>query len=202
MGWTFHDKYNSPRTYAEEKREIENLFTATKEAAARGFGYEVLQASKVGSVWYVATRIIGSDNPGAYIPDSDGSYVVGFVFLTRRSQGWGYKDMDECMGPCEAKAPASLLRKLSPLDKENPRSEYAIKWRANCEAYAARYVPKVGDRVKLAKPVQLQNGTEIQFFDVVANRCRGRNRKLFVSVENLSHYNLQGDWLLGATKVN
>lgn len=38
--------------------------------------------------------------------------------------GWGYKDVDETMGPCNLDFPVSWLDLLSPID-----SEYAVEWR-------------------------------------------------------------------------
>src|SRR3546814_19605923 len=46
---------------------------------------------------------------------------------------FGYKDMDETMGPCEADCPARILDLLTPTDKE-----YAREWRARCCANLAR----------------------------------------------------------------
>jgi hypothetical protein len=52
------------------------------------------------------------------------------VFLIRyyRDGSWGYKDMDETMGPCEAKCPKSLLRKL----KTPAENDFARAWRKRC----------------------------------------------------------------------
>ena len=61
----------------------------------------------------------------------DGS-VVRFVALylckgNRHSRyAWGYKDVDETMGPYQHDFPVSWLDLLSPID-----SEYALEWRAN-----------------------------------------------------------------------
>jgi hypothetical protein len=40
---------------------------------------------------------------------------------------FGYKDMDECMGPYYTKCPRSILEKLSPTKDSN-----AIRWRNYC----------------------------------------------------------------------
>lgn len=199
MGWTFHSPYNSPRTHKEERAEIERLFTPSQEFAASGGGYEVLQASKVGSTWYVAARVFGREDSGPYIADSDGSYVVGFVFLTRRSDGWGYKDMDECMGPRESKAPQSLLAKLSDLDPNHPRAEYALEWRKRCRAWIDSKPPKIndGDRIE-THPITLQNGSTVKTFEVFSYRYRGKNRRAFRCLENDSIYTLNRPYLQGA----
>jgi len=40
---------------------------------------------------------------------------------------FGYKDMEESMGPCESNCPAPILDLLTPTDRE-----YAVQWRARC----------------------------------------------------------------------
>ena len=46
--------------------------------------------------------------------------------------GWGYKDVDETMGPCQYDFPVSWLDLLSPIE-----SEYAIEWRQAVRKRAA-----------------------------------------------------------------
>lgn len=58
----------------------------------------------------------------------------------REGYVFGYKDMTESMGPCEAECPASILDLLTPTD-----SPYAQAWRARCrENLAARRTPPCG----------------------------------------------------------
>ena len=59
---------------------------------------------------------------------------------------FGYKDMEESMGPCECDCPEPVLDLLTPTDRE-----YAVQWRARCRenaaarrAKAARPSPRVG----------------------------------------------------------
>lgn len=196
MGWTFYANHNSPRTYAEEKAEIIRLFTPARDSAVT---FEVLQASKVGSAWYVAVKITGREQ-GRYVTGPDGSFVAAAVILTRRSDGWGYKDMDEHAGPNESRAPVSLLAKLSPLT-DTDLNDYARQWRDRCTAYAKRYKPEIGHRLKLANPVTLQNGSEIQTFDVMAYTYRGKRRRFYRSLENGCDYRLDAYHLAGATRL-
>lgn len=60
--------------------------------------------------------------------------VWAAVFLiSYSSRGeFGYKDMDEGMGPCESKCPARILDLLTPTD-----SEWANAWRQRCREYNA-----------------------------------------------------------------
>jgi len=79
-----------------------------------------------------------------FIPDRDGSVTTALIFLTNsgergsRSYNFGYKDMDETMGPCEPVA-AAILRHLSALDLENGGevAKWAQAWRDHCKAYSA-----------------------------------------------------------------
>lgn len=200
MGWTFHSEYNSPRNHAEEKAEICKLFRVSDAAKAEGISYEVLQASKVGSVWYVACKVTGQNyRDGTYIPDESGAVVVGFVILTRRSDGWGYKDMDECAGPMAAQAPKSLISKLSPLT-DHPNNNYAKEWREKCLAWADRYKPEIGDTIR-TKPIELQSGAKVENFRVTYYMRRGRKMKSYLCLDNGSEYRLTAWHLRGAVKV-
>jgi hypothetical protein len=71
----------------------------------------------------------------------------GFVF--------GYKDLDETMGPCEAECPDRILRLLTPTTYE-----YAIAWRRRCQDnLQLRDRPIVdGMRIRLPSPITFTNG--------------------------------------------
>lgn len=128
-----------------------------------------LQISRSGSTWYVAAQ--------------HEDIITAFVILTQTRNGeWAYKDMDEAMGPNEAKAPISLIAKLTP-----PLTDYAAKWRERCIAYARRprYAP--GDKLRL---------TDGREFTVVTYQSRGKTRKCFhhptIGLCRLSQYSLEG----------
>lgn len=132
MGWLIYN-----HTPASIRDEIARLCTWESEA---GRGYPV-HISQKGYIWYAAVRVepkegrllSGHDATGDYETDAAGSYTFAAVFLTSREGGkWGYKDMDETMGPNEAQAPAKLLDLLSPT-----ASEWAQKWRQRCRDNAA-----------------------------------------------------------------
>jgi hypothetical protein len=61
----------------------------------------------------------------------DGVPRTVFVALIERGDryGWGYKDMDESMGPYVYDAPLRLLEDLGP-----PPNEWAAKWREGVRA--------------------------------------------------------------------
>jgi hypothetical protein len=101
---------------------------------------------------------------------------VSLVWWTGGYYNFGYKDMDETMGPNAAEAPARVLDALTPLPEcagcRPLRGQYgscstctAREWRADCRvvadnrARAARVKP--GQVVRFAKPIQFTSGTEL-----------------------------------------
>lgn len=79
----------------------------------------------------------------------DGEKTVRFIgcYLFARNDGmWGYKDMDESMGPCYYNCPVSYIDKAT-----EPINSYAEEWRKkvrlHAEAAAAQNAkkPKIGE---------------------------------------------------------
>jgi hypothetical protein len=107
----------------------------------------ILASATVGGTFYAAVR-----NP-------ETGQVWAFVAITQRRRdylGFGYKDMDENMGPNEARAPARVLDKLTPLAEcAHPplaAGEFcgtccARDWRQACRDYAAAV-----ERAKAVQP--------------------------------------------------
>jgi hypothetical protein len=194
MGWTFYSGWNSPRDAQAERREVERLLTWDTPGGAA----HMLDARKVGSVWYAAVRVTrGGESQRDYVPALDGSYVFCAVILTQRSGGeWGYKDISETMGPAECRAPELILKLLSPLTDPDG---YAAKWRAECRAArkggAASF--KVGDRIRLAHPVTL-NGQPVEIVTVSSYTRRGRNMRCY-EAPGFGKFRMDSAYLAGAT---
>lgn len=109
MGSTFYSAYNSPKTYADEKKEVETVYS-------NGGLNEILQTSRVGNIWYMAVRV------------KETGEVFAGVCKTMRERGeWGYKSMTEHSLPYYFDAPRSLLNKLT-----DTKDEDALKWRETC----------------------------------------------------------------------
>ena len=86
---------------------------------------------------------VRASNP---IVREDSSFILLFLLRKDRGYGWGYKEIDETMGPCELDCPIGMLDRCAA-----PMGEVAAAWRARVRAYhAAR--PK---RVKWAPGMQL-----------------------------------------------
>ena len=182
MGWTSYARYNSPKTRAEERAEIIRLYTSLVPDAP--YTAECLMASKVGTTWYVAIRLV--PKPGAeidgpvlrgYLPDGAGSLVYAGVILTGRHDGeWGYKDMSESMGPSQAEAPLKLMALLSPLDPE--ADTYARGWRERVAAHhaARRGLTRIapGDRFEVETPFEFSSGLRAARFEAFRSAYPGR----------------------------
>lgn len=75
------------------------------------------------------------------------------VYLLQRdaNYGWGYKDMDETMGPCYHDCPVSYLDEADP----PPEGGYAAEWRAEVRKRAAA---RAARKPKLHEKWRLSNG--------------------------------------------
>ena len=134
--------------------------------------------------WYAAAKVESIDQvpleDRTYVIDKDGSFTFGAVFLTRYDDGcWGYKDMEESAGPGESRAPLSLLNLLSEL--KDPGS-YAHAWRQRCRDWAAIPDYAEGDKVKLASPLTLSDGSTCQIVTATHYR-RGRQKRRCYRIE-------------------
>lgn len=124
MGWLYmqsFDDHSGPRQYLDAQ------FTYSRN----GVLSRVLRSSlRGGKVYYAAVEMIRPDSPRE---------VFALVCLVdhnpRDSEGYvfGYKDMDEGMGPVESDCPADILDMLTPTSRP-----YAIAWRERCRVNADR----------------------------------------------------------------
>lgn len=121
MGWT--GLYHKP---ANIFKYFEDGFGGTRQDGSR---VVCLGQAYVGTTIYGIWRYIN--------PDGTNGCSWASIVLTQRggkndSCEWYYKDMDETVGPYQAKCPKSLLQKL-----DSPASnEYARDWRKRCWQHA------------------------------------------------------------------
>lgn len=130
-------------------------------------GRVILDCATVKNVFYAAVK------------DADGQVwaLVCMIQRTRGDYNFGYKSMDETVGPCYYDCPARILDLLTPTTYQ-----YAIEWREHCrkqialKAEARATAPKVKDGmvIKLDKPLNFQGGHEAQEFRL---RVSGRTRR-------------------------
>ena len=202
MGWLFYAD-RRVKTYADEKAEITRLCTFESDAHKT----VLLKACKVGSTWYAAAKVTNIDGSriedSTYVTDEGGSITFGAIFLTRYDDGcWGYKDMEEAAGPVESRAPLRLLALLSEL--KDPDS-YAHAWRQRCRDWAAIPDYDEGDRIRLASPVTLTDGSTCQIVAATHYRRGGKKRRCYRIEETgglvrLSKASLAGSELLSSAK--
>lgn len=156
MGWVVYSRLRSPTGRDEERAELIRLFVPSSREG-EPFVASLAAMSKVGTVWYMAVKVdprpgetLPADMMTDYVRARDGSITYGLIVLTSRAGGeWGYKDMDEGMGPVQATAPLAFLDALS--DLVHAPQRYAADWRARVRAYhaARKALPRFrpGDRV-------------------------------------------------------
>ena len=202
MGWLFYTD-GRVKTYADEKAEITRLCTSHGDTRKT----ELVKACKVASTWYAAARVTSFDGSPVedttYVTDGDGSITFGAVLLTRHDDGcWGYKDMEESAGPDESRAPLGLIELLSNLKDEG---SYAHAWRQRCRDWAAIPDYQEGDKIRLAAPVTLTDGSTCQLVTATHYR-RGRQKRRCYRIEEtgalvrLSKASLSGSELIGSAK--
>lgn len=203
MGWLFYTD-RKVKTYADEKAEIARLCTFDTDTRST----KLVKTSKVGSTWYAAARVTHLDGSPVdnrtYATDMDGSITFGAVFLTRYDDGcWGYKDMEESAGPVESRAPLGVLDLLSAL--KDPDS-YAHAWRQRCRDWAAIPNYEEGDKIRLAKPVSLTDGSTCQIVTATHYNCGRQKRRCYRNEETgglvrLSKASLAGSTLIDSAKA-
>lgn len=128
------------------------------------------------------------------------TFVIGAVCLIHFCKGYhnfGYKDMDETMGPYVARCPERILRQLSPLDQIEPHygSSYhnARKWRKACRDAIARRKEvsalKVGDTIRFFTPVRFTDGSEVDTLRLL-QKGKGRAAMVFESVDGVRRFRI------------
>jgi len=168
MGWLYMMSlggHSGPRQYLDAQ------FT-TERADVRS---KVLRSALVGMrVYYAAVERI------AII--SGERQVWALICLVRYNprdcEGYvfGYKDMDETMGPYECDCPEEILDLLTPTDRE-----YALQWRARCRenaaarrAKAAKPSPRAGQVIVFDQPLAFADGRSFGWLEVIAHPLGAR----------------------------
>ncbi len=84
---------------------------------------------------------------------------------------FGYKDMEESMGPYECDCPEPILDLLTLTD-----AQHALQWRARCReniaarrAKAAKPSPRAGQVIVFDEPLSFADGRSFERLEVIAN---------------------------------
>lgn len=134
----------------------------------------VLRSSITRRVYYAAVELVR-------LPAGERE-VWACVCLTRYNPKardgdiFGYKDMEESMGPYHYDCPAAILDLLTPTNNQN-----ALAWRAKCREaavqrrnLAAKPKPRPGQIIVFEAPLEFSNGTRFERMEVVAHPWRKR----------------------------
>jgi len=159
VGWLFYTD-RRVQSYADEKAEITGLCTFETDTRRTS----LVKASKVGSAWYAAAKVESLSGTSL----EDRTYMID-----------DDEDMEESAGPCESRAPLSILKLLSEL---NDPDSYAHAWRQRCRDWAAIPDYSEGDKIKLVAPVTLSDGSTCQIVTATHYR-RGRQKRRCYRIE-------------------
>jgi hypothetical protein len=167
MGWLFHNeklRHQTPMQYITKEFTCEG---PTERAT-------VLAAAAVGNTIYAAIRNEDKETGRAYV------FAAVVLFKNNERNGFGYKDMDESMGPCDVDCPDRIMRLLSPIE-DLPSPGYAAEWRAKVNAArgsrralnATRQRLTPGCIVRLTHPAVFKSsGVEADTFTLLEFRKR------------------------------
>lgn len=136
LGWTWTAATHIRNGKIDRKAECDAYFM---EGLNRGH-YQVVKSSMVGSTYYAAVKALKKCNPDGNgymdIPPEEQS-VFAVILLTSTDKksafDFGYKDMDETVGPYKYDCPRAILNLLSPTD-----NAYALEWRRVCQEHWRR----------------------------------------------------------------
>lgn len=158
MGWTYTNRIPGTTTLEFFQREY-------------GGAIEILEAKSYMGATYMAAR--NPKNP---------EVVFALVILTHwRAKDWfnfGYKDMDETMGPVEDNCPRSILDRLTPTD-----SQWANEWRARCRAKLDQARPVKGQAIRFKTPLLFTDGERADLFTLIERNTfqRADGRRVTIS---------------------
>jgi uncharacterized protein DUF6927 len=183
MGWTF-----MPSQGRDRVEIIRDLLDYETDAYAQ----KVIDHAVVGTTVYllVARTPKAAWEPStSYVNDADGSFRWIAVVLTSKARDaydFGYKDMEESMGPVEARCPRRLIAAASPLRHPDLAVEgsYAARWRQKClNQSAAKAKCKAelvhGATIRLSCILDFTDGYKGDRFVVEIVKRDGRNRTYF-----------------------
>ncbi len=156
MGWMY--------TYRPKGQSIKDFFSGrfnyTRENGRYG---KVLECSATFRVAYMAYEIGDPE---------EGKKVITLVCLLHHcprdlNYNFGYKDMDESMGPVESECLEKILKLLMPTDEK-----YAIEWRERCwsNLKKKKACPKLELEmaIKTNSPLKFADGSVIDSFRVTS----------------------------------
>ena len=159
MGWLYqYDPVENPVAHLTAKCNYDNERRTL----------QALAAARVGNTVYMAIKSTDKATGESYV------FAAVILISNTKKHGFGYKDMDESMGPCQCDCPARIMRLLTPI-ADLPSPGYAADWRARVEARnnakrlqrARRQSLRIGSIVTLPSPATFPGGLTASTFRVV-----------------------------------
>ncbi len=168
MGWLY---MQSLRDFSGPRQYLDDQFTHERETVHS----TVLRSALVRMrTYYAAVEVLRPDREREVF-----ALVCLVHYNPRDREGYvfGYKDMEEAMGPCEAECPPAILDLLTPTE-----NAYALAWRERCRATAARRAAKPrlrnGWTLVFDEPVTFTDGASHARLEVVIDPSRPRAVRL------------------------
>jgi hypothetical protein len=118
MGWLYQ---NNP--FADPVAELTARFTSDGHTRT----WLVLAAARVANTVYMAVESADKATGESYV------FAAVILISNTKKHGFGYKDMDESVGPYQCDCPERIMRLLTPIG-DLPNPGYAADWRARVEA--------------------------------------------------------------------
>jgi hypothetical protein len=186
MGWLYFHVEPGVSTYDALARDFAESFKKVEPGA---------HATTSGAFYAVMT--FEPDETSDYMrqvyePCADGKYRYLLVCLIDRKSkdfyNFGYKDMDELMGPVADDCPVRLLDMLSPLtnrmDDDGP-TQWARNFRERCRRHVEvrrerKLMLQPGAVIATEKPIRWTDGHESSRYRVESHRVRGNKRETAV----------------------
>jgi hypothetical protein len=161
MGWLYMYSLDG---HARPKQYLDAQFTYQRPTVTSRVLRSALLRMKV---YYAAVEHVMADD------QRDVWAAVCLVkYNPRDKEGlvFGYKDISEDMGPCEAECPAAILDLLTPT-----KSEYANEWRARCRKVIDHPPLRPGQLIKFEQAVHFNDNSQHQVMEVVAHPLKPRS---------------------------
>jgi len=178
MGWTYTSR--SPGT-------------TDREFFSKRFGHPFTHSASIDGAFYAVIEL-PAEREDRLQPDDRGMVRLAVVILFKRERNpsdgynFGWKEMDEFMGPRECRCPPKLLALLSPFKPEalikppaepddvferHAPAQHAADWRESCRKAAERRTALVvGGRYTLPYPLSFSDGVEGKSYTLIQRQGR------------------------------
>lgn len=125
MGW-YH-------THGASRADILGELTTAERKGEDGAIFRTLRHCCRGNVLFTLHESV--------TPNGHSTKWIGISLMQRSAEGWGYKPMDESMGPYYYNCPLTYLDEAS-----EPVNEYAANWREKVRQFAAEKAKQTAKR--------------------------------------------------------